>query len=91
MIEGRVRRVGFGRSYIYLDLVPFGGPTIVIARKLEKVFAGAGRPFEAFTGRIFRARGVLDDRFGPGIEIDEPAMIEILRPSDAQGAHKLRP
>ena len=35
VIEGRVRRVGFGRSRLYLDLVPRDGPTIVVARKLE--------------------------------------------------------
>ena len=35
VIEGRVGRVGFGRSRLYLDLVPRDGPTIVVARKLE--------------------------------------------------------
>jgi endonuclease YncB( thermonuclease family) len=88
VIEGRVRRVGFGRSYLYLDLVPYDGPTIVVARKLQKVFAGAGRPVEALAGLTIRARGVLDDRFGPRIEVDEPAMIEVLRRPDARGAGK---
>jgi len=91
VIEGRVRRVGFGRSYIYLDLAPYDGPTIVIARKLENAFAGAGRPVEALAGRIVRARGVLDDRFGPTVEVDEPAMIEVLRRFDARGVGKPRP
>ncbi len=65
MIEGRVRRVGFGRSRLYLDLVPQDGPTIVVARKLEPAFARAGHPIAALAGRSIRARGVLDDRFGP--------------------------
>ena len=91
VIEGRVRRVGFGRSYIYLDLAPYDGPTIVIARKLEKTFAEAGRPVEAFAGRIVRARGVLDDRSRPKIAVDEPAMIEILRRFDARGVGTPRP
>ena len=91
VIQGRVRRVGFGRSRLYLDLVPHDGPTIVIARKLEKAFADAGRPVEALAGQTIRARGVLDDRFGPRLEVGEPAMIEVLRRSDAQGVDKPRP
>jgi micrococcal nuclease len=91
VIEGRVRRVGFGRSRLYLDLAPHDGPTIVVARKLETAFAKAGRPIDALAGQTIRARGVLDDRFGPRLEVSEPAMIEVLRRSDAQGVDKPRP
>ena len=91
VIEGRVRRVGFGRSRIYLDLAPRDGATIVVARNLEKAFAKAGRPLEALAGRTIRARGVLDVRFGPRLEVSEPAMLEISRRSDAQGVDKPRP
>ena len=91
VIEGRVRRVGFGRSRLYLDLAPRDGPTIVVARKLEAPFAKAGRPIDALAGQTIRARGVLDDRFGPRLEVSEPAMIEVLRRSDAQGVDKPRP
>ncbi len=91
VIEGRVRRVGFGRSRIYLDLAPYDGPTIVVARKLEKAFAKAGRPIDALAGQTIRARGVLDERFGPRLDVSEPAMIEVLRRSDAQGVDKPRP
>jgi len=78
VIEGTVRRVGFGRARIYLDLSPLDGPTIVIPEKLEPAFARAGGPIEAIRGRKIRARGALDNRFGPRIEIAEPEMIEIL-------------
>jgi micrococcal nuclease len=91
VIQGRVRRVGFGRSGIYLDLAPYDGPTIVVPRKLETAFAKAGRPVGALAGQTIRARGVLDDRFGPRLEVGEPAMIEVLRRSDAQGVDKPRP
>ena len=91
VIEGRVRRVGFGRSRLYLDLAPRDGPTIVVARKLETAFAKAGRPIDALAGQTIRARGVLDDWFGPRLEVSEPAMIEVLRRSDAQGVGKPRP
>ena len=91
VIEGRVRRVGFGRSRLYLDLVPRGGPTIVISRKLEPAFARLGHPVGVLAGQMIRARGALDDRLGPRLEVSEPAMIEFARRSDAQGADKPRP
>ncbi len=91
VIEGKVRRVGFGRSRLYLDLAPLDGPTIVIARNLEPAFARAGHPIGALVGQTIRARGALDNRFGSRIEVGEPAMIEILRRSDAFGEAKPRP
>ena len=85
VIEGMVGRVGFARSRLYLELVPHDGPTIVIARKLEPALARAGRPVAALVGETIRARGALDDRFGPRIEVSEPAMIEIRHRADALG------
>jgi endonuclease YncB( thermonuclease family) len=91
VLEGRVRRVGFGRSRLYLDLIPQAGPTIVVVRKLESAFARAGHPIAALAGQTIRARGALDDRFGLRLEVNEPAMIEFLRRSDAPAADKPRP
>lgn len=91
IIEGRVRRVGFGRSRLYLDLGSRGGPTIVVARRLEQAFARFGRQVETLAGQIIRARGALDARFGPKIEVSEPAMIEIVRQSAAPGGEKSAP
>jgi endonuclease YncB( thermonuclease family) len=88
VIEGMVRRVGFARSRIYLELAPRDGPTIVVARKLEKALAREGRPVGALVGQTIRARGALDARFGPRIEVADPAMIEIARRSDALGEAK---
>jgi micrococcal nuclease len=91
VIEGTVRRVGFARSRLYLELVPGDGPTIVIARKLETALAREGRPVGALVGQTIRARGALDDRFGPRIEVGDPAMIEIARRADAPGETKPHP
>jgi endonuclease YncB( thermonuclease family) len=88
VVEGMVRKVGFSRSRIYLELVPRDGPTIVIARKLETVLAREGRPASALVGQTIRVRGILDDRFGPRIEVADPAMIEIARRADAPGEAK---
>ena len=91
VVEGAVRRVGFARSRLYLELVPHDGPTIVVARKLEPAFARTGRPVGALVGQTIRARGALDDRFGPRIEVSDPEMIEILRRADASGEAEPRP
>ena len=91
VVEGAVRRVGFARSRLYLELVPHDGPTIVVARKLESAFARTGRPVGALVGQTIRARGALDDRFGPRIEVSDPEMIEILRRADASGEAEPRP
>jgi micrococcal nuclease len=88
VIEGMVRRVGFARSRLYLELAPRDGPTIVVARKLEKALAREGRPVGALVGQTIRTRGALDDRFGPRIEVADPAMIEVARRSDAPGEAK---
>jgi endonuclease YncB( thermonuclease family) len=88
VIEGVVRRVGFARSRLYLELAPRDGPTIVVARKLEKALAREGRSVDALIGQTIRARGALDARFGPRIEVADPAMIEIAHRSDAPGEAK---
>ena len=91
VIEGIVRRVGFGRSRLYLDLVPKGGPTIVIPRKLEPAFARAGLALGAAAGETIRVRGAIDNRSGPKVEVSEPAMMEFLGRFDAPESSKTRP
>ena len=91
VIEGMVRRVGFARSRLYLELAPRDGPTIVVARRLETALAREGRPVGGLVGHTIRARGALDDRFGPRIEVTDPAMIEIARGLDAPGEAKPHP
>ncbi len=65
VIEGRVRRVGFGRSRLYLDMVPKGGPTIVVPRKLEPAFAGAGHSLDAAAGADDSCARGARQPFGP--------------------------
>jgi micrococcal nuclease len=91
VVEGMVRRVGFARSRIYVELVPRDGPTIVVARKLETALAREGCPVTGMVGQTIRARGALDDRFGPRIEVADPIMIEIARRASAPGETKPNP
>lgn len=78
LVEGIVRRVGFGRARLYLDFGGRSGFTVVVARKLQAAFQNAGVPLGVLAGESIRVRGVLDDRFGPRLEVAEPLMIERL-------------
>jgi endonuclease YncB( thermonuclease family) len=78
LVEGVVRRVGVGGARLYLDFGGRGGFTVIVARKSEAAFQSAGVPVTALAGEKIRVRGVLDDRFGPRLEIAEPLLIERL-------------
>jgi endonuclease YncB( thermonuclease family) len=78
LIEGVVRRVGVGRSRVYLDFGRRGGFSVVVATREEPAFQRRGVVLRALAGQAIRVRGVLDDRFGPRIELADPLMIERL-------------
>jgi endonuclease YncB( thermonuclease family) len=83
LVEGVVRRVGVGRTRLYLDFGGRDGFTVLVARKSQSAFQSAGVPLSALAGEKIRVRGVLDDRFGPRLEITEPLMVERLGRAEA--------
>ena len=78
VVEGVVRRVGLGRSRLYLDLAGRGGLSVVASRKAQAAFQAAGAPLAALAGEKIRVRGFLDGRFGPQLEVVDPLMLERL-------------
>jgi hypothetical protein len=76
LVAGVVRGVGVGRAKVYLDFAGRGGFSVVVARKAEPLFARRGIDLKSLIGRKIVVRGVLDDRFGPRIEVADPSMIE---------------
>jgi len=84
IVEGVVSRVGLGRSRFYLDLGLRGDLSVTASRKTEAAFRAAGAPLSALAGERIRVRGVLDDRFGPQIEIADPLMLERLGRAEAK-------
>jgi len=76
IVEGEVRRVGGGRSRVYLDFGGRDGFTVIVPRKVEAAFQRRGMNLPSLAGRIVRVRGYLDNRFGPRIELADPLMIE---------------
>ncbi|MDE3175706.1 MAG: DNA-binding protein, partial [Pseudomonadota bacterium] len=85
LVEGVVRRVGEGRAKVYLDFAGHNGFSVVAAKKAEPSFRRSGVDLKALAGRRVLVRGVMDDRFGPRIEIADPAMIEILAGAKGTG------
>jgi endonuclease YncB( thermonuclease family) len=76
IVEGKVQRVGVGRSRYYIDFGRRGAFTATIPRRQEKQFARAGLDISALTGARLRLRGALDNRFGLRMEIADPQQIE---------------
>jgi hypothetical protein len=76
LVEGIVRRVGLGRSRVYLDFGRRGGFTVFVARRAEPAFERRGFALNVLAGQRVRVRGILDNRFGPRIELVDPFMIE---------------
>jgi hypothetical protein len=76
LVAGVVRGVGVSRAKVYLDFAGRGGFSVLVARKAEPLFARRGIVLKALIGRKILVRGVLDDRFGPRIEVADPSMIE---------------
>ncbi len=83
LVQGRVTRVGNGRSWTEVDL---GGPEARVSVRLGKremaELSDRGLGREALPGRWLRVRGLLDDRFGLGLDAVDADGIESL---DADG------
>ncbi len=80
VVEGRVRRVGRGRTFFYLN---FGEDrrrdfTVRIRVGQLRRFAREGLEAEALTGRWLRVRGWIFEAGGPMIEVTDRRQIEVL-------------
>ena len=80
LVEGIVRRVGVGRSRVYLDFGRRRAFSVTIANKAGPAFQRRGLVLSELAGSTVRVRGVLENRFGPRMEIADPWMIERLQP-----------
>lgn len=79
LVQGQVRRVGQGRLRTYLDFGQGRGDfSLTVQKRLALRFSRAGKPLEGLAGQFLRARGIVDTRFGPQIEISGPEEIEFI-------------
>lgn len=82
IVEGKVLRVGVGRSRYYMDFGRRGAFTATIPKRQEKLFGRAGFNLTALAGASLRMRGALDNRFGLRMEIVDPQQIERIDASE---------
>jgi endonuclease YncB( thermonuclease family) len=79
VVEGRVVSVRESGGTIYMN---FGrrwsqALTVTVAKRNERVFAGAGLQLKTLENRRVRVRGYVEERSGPRIEATRPEQIEI--------------
>jgi hypothetical protein len=77
LVAGFVRRVGERRVKVYLDFAGRGALSVTVARNNESLLRRRGIDPRTLAGKRLLVRGVLDDRFGPRIEVADPSMIEL--------------
>jgi len=82
IVEGKVLRVGVGRSRYYVDFGRRGAFSASVPKRQEKLFRQAGIELTALAGANLRMRGALDNRFGPRMEIVDPQQIERIDASE---------
>ena len=86
VVEGRVAHVGRTRTATYLDLDSRrGGLALRLARSVSVTSRPGDPGQDGWLGRHLRARGVMDDRNGPQIDIRDAAQIEWLPPAGTPG------
>ena len=80
IVEGRVLRVGHTSARFYLDFGPARGVdlSVTISKTAAKAFAGAGVKIVALARRRVRARGLVENRPGPVIDIATPLALELV-------------
>ena len=92
IVQGRITSMGAAGARTYLNFGPDRRRdlALVVPKLRLKRFDAAGAPLATYVGRMARARGDLDMWFGPRIEIDSPAQIELLAEPPASGARRDR-
>ena len=78
--EGRVRSVGERRAWTYLNFAAPGvdSLTVTLSRRTWRTLVARGLDAAALRGRLVRARGLVEVRRGPVIEVAAPEMLEVL-------------
>lgn len=87
IVEGRVASVRAGRGVTFVNLGDGRphSPALTLGRGALRAMAREGLRPESLPGRAIRARGALDLRAGPRIEVSGPGAIELLPVSPAGG------
>jgi micrococcal nuclease len=82
IVQGVVANVRAGRGLTFVNLGDGGlqDPALIIGRDALRAMQREGMKPEWLAGRSIRARGLLDLRTGPRVDVSGPGAIEILPP-----------
>lgn len=80
IVEGRVASVRAGRGVTFVNMGDGApeSPALTLGREALRAMQQQGLKAEALAGRYIRARGMLEMRSGPRIEVHGPGAIEFL-------------
>ena len=81
--EGVVRRVGVGRSRLYLDFGSRRDLSAIAGFKQEAAFLRAGVRLRDLKGARVRVRGVLDLRFAPRLDLTDAFALQVIEAAGA--------
>ena len=89
VVQGRVSRIGQGRSRLFIGFGKRGSDfELHLSKRDLFILAELGLDQAKLSGVAVRARGYLDDRFGPSIDVTEADQVEVLSRPEAGGGEQ---
>lgn len=87
VVSGRLLHVGERRARIYLDFARRGedGLTVIVSKRTWRRLLERGLTAAGLTGRTVRARGIVEIRRGPTLDIASAEAIQVLDDRDPAG------
>ncbi|MDH7798155.1 MULTISPECIES: thermonuclease family protein [unclassified Beijerinckia] len=89
VVSGIVANVNAGRNRTFINLGKNRRKslTLTVSARNMRAFTAAGLDPKGLTGKTIRARGLIDSRFGPRMELYVPGALEILKEAQSDGWH----
>lgn len=93
LVSGVVANVNAGRARTFINLGRNrqNSLTLTVSARNLKAFTAAGLDPKSLTGKTIQARGLIDTRFGPRMELHAPGALEILKDAASDGWHPAVP
>ncbi|MBN9080394.1 MAG: hypothetical protein BGP04_19185 [Rhizobiales bacterium 62-17] len=93
LVSGVVANVNAGRARTFINLGKSRQKslTLTVSARNLRTFTAAGLDPKSLAGKTIQARGLIDTRFGPRMELHVPGAVEILKDAASDGWHRAVP
>lgn len=93
VVSGVVANVNAGRNRTFINLGRNRQKslTLTVSARNLRAFTAAGLDLKSLTGKTIEARGLIETRFGPRMELHVPGALAILKETGSDGWHSARP